>query len=169
MSRAALLSCLGVSGWGPLHWWLRHDGEPQALWSRLGLAWRLAQADGAADPRASLLLASLVRSSTDLIPLVAAPLPPPWSGLIFRHRLVCRPGGRWLHLRSWQCRSAEVPWLCCGLERRLEADLLARWGAQAATGWTGVLPPQKDEADALRAMPVLASGRAAGHGGGCWP
>lgn len=131
MSSPALLSCLGVSGWGPLHWWLRRDGEPQALLSRLRLAWRLAQAGGAPDPWAPLLLAGLLRSSMDLIPLVGAPLPPSRPGLLFRHRLVCRPGQRWLHLRSWECCSAAVPWRCCGLERRLDAVLLSPSTAQA--------------------------------------
>ncbi len=124
MSSAALLSCLGVSGWGPLHWWIQRDGEPEAVLARLRLAWRLAAPTGAGDPRAPLLLASLLRSSTDLIPLSAAALPQARAGLAFRHRLVCRPGEPWLHLRSWECRPAVVPWRCCGLERRLDAVVL---------------------------------------------
>lgn len=123
---SALLSCLGVSGWGPLHWWLRHDGEPEALLGRLGRAWQLAAAAGAADPRASLLLASLLRSSTDLTPLAVAPLPLRQNGQLYRHRLVCRPGEPWLHLRSWEWRGASLPWRCIGLERRLDAALLTR-------------------------------------------
>ena len=92
MSSAALLSCLGVRGWGPLHWWLRRDGEPEALLERLRRAWWLArvEADDEAEPRASLLLSGLLRGSTDLLPLAAAPLLPPRAGRVFRHRLVCR-------------------------------------------------------------------------------
>lgn len=128
MSSAALLSCLGVSGWGPLHWWLERDGEPEAMLARLRRAWWLAAAGGAPDPRASLLLASLLRSSTDLIPLPGASLPRQRAGLVFRHRLVCRPGEWSLHLRSWDCRSAAQPWRGCGRERRLDAALLADHG-----------------------------------------
>lgn len=122
---SALLSCLGVSGWGPLHWWLRQGGEPEAVLLRLRRAWRLASAAGAADPSAPLLLSSLLRNSSDLIPLAAAPLLIGQGGTAFRHRLVCRPGPPLLYLRSWECRSAAVPWRCCGLERRLDAALLS--------------------------------------------
>lgn len=132
MASAAVLSCLGVSGWGPLHWWLRRDGEPEAVLSRLRLAWGLAAAAGAGDPCAPLLLASLLRSSTDLIPLTAAGLPRARAALAFRHRLVCRPGEPWLHLRSWECRPAAVPWRCCGAERRLDAAVLQAPSPQAA-------------------------------------
>lgn len=126
------MSCLGVSGWGPLHWWLRRDGEPEAVLAHLRRAWRLASADGATDPRATLLLAALLRSGADLRPLAVPPLSPSPAGmvlrhhqLVFRHRLVCRPGQRWLHLRSWECGSATLPWRGCGLERRLDAALLS--------------------------------------------
>lgn len=125
MSCAALVSCLGVDGWGPLHWWLRRDGEPEAVLARLREAWRLLQAAGAADPQAALLLASLLRSSNDLTPLAAGlslSLP---AGRMFRHRLVCRPGQPWLHLRSWECRSAAPAWRGCGRERCLDALLLS--------------------------------------------
>lgn len=124
MASAAVLSCLGVRGWGPLHWWLQRDGEPEAVLSRLRLAWELAAAAGAGDPCAPLLLASLLRSSTDLIPLTATGLPQARAGLAFRHRLVCRPGQPWLHLRSWECQLAAIPWRCCGSERRLDAAVL---------------------------------------------
>jgi hypothetical protein len=146
MSSAALLSCLGVRGWGPLHWWLRRDGEPEALLKRLRGAWQLAQAEseGEADPRASLLLISLLRGSTDLHPLAGAPLLPPRAGRVFRHRLVCRPGQRWLHLRSWECSSAGSPWRCCGLERCLDAALLAQGVELPAPGSSRVwLPPRR--------------------------
>ena len=144
MSTSALLSCLGVSGWGPLHWWLGRDGEPEAVLARLRLAWRLALAGGAPDPRASLLLAGLVRSSTDLIPLATTPLLPQRVGLVFRHRLVCRPGERWLSLTTWECRSAALPWRSCGVERRLDASLLSDHGRSqrfraAAVCGTGAL------------------------------
>lgn len=121
---SALLSCLGVSGWGPLHWWLPRGGEPEAVLFRLRRAWRLAAAAGAGDPRAALLLASLLRSSSDLIPL-AAVAPPP-AELSYRHRLVCRPTEPWLHLRSWACDGAAAPWRRSGRERRLDAALLSR-------------------------------------------
>lgn len=132
MASAALLSCLGVSGWGPLHWWLPRDGEPEAVLFRLRLAWRRAVAAGAGDPWAPLLLASLLRSSPDLIPLPAAGLPQVRPGLAFRHRLVCRPGEPWLHLRSWACQSAAVRWRCCGTERRLDAAVLLASSPRAA-------------------------------------
>lgn len=128
MSSAALLSCLGVGGWGPLHWWLPRDGEPEAVLARLRRAWRLAAASGATDPRASLLLVGLLHSSRDLSPLALLPLPSRSGGAAFRHRLVCRPGERWLHLRSWDCRATALPWRGCGLERRLDAALLSSGG-----------------------------------------
>lgn len=146
MSSAALLSCLGVRGWGPLHWWLRRDGEPEALLLRLRRAWQLlqAEAEGEADPRASLLLISLLRGSTDLLPLAGAPLLPPRAGTFFRHRLVCRPGERWLHLRSWTCGSAGLPWRCCGLERCLDAALLSQGVALSAPDSGRVwVPPRR--------------------------
>lgn len=156
MSSPALVSCLGVSGWGPLHWWLRCDGEPQALLERLRLAWWLAQAGGAPDPRAPLLLASLLRSSTDLIPLAGEPQPP-LAGLSFRHRLVCRPGELWLHLRSWECCSPAAPWRCCGLEWRLDAALLESRRACPGAGFPGLsswLPASTSGADALCRRPA---------------
>lgn len=134
MSSAALLSCLGVPGWGPLHWWLRRDGEPQAVLARLRRAWRLAAARGAADPRAALLLAGLVLSNTDLIPLVGAVPPPRSRGAAYRHRLVCRPGERWLHLRSWECSSEDAPWRGCGLERCLDPALFSDGAGPDAVG-----------------------------------
>ncbi len=145
MSSAALLSCLGVRGWGPLHWWLRREGEPEALLERLRRAWRLAQAeaDDEAEPRASLLLTGLLRASPDLLPLAAAPLLPPRAGRVFRHRLVCRPGARWLHLRSWECSSASPRWRTCGLERCLDAALLERHAALPAPGISPVWVPPR--------------------------
>lgn len=156
MSSAALLSCLGVHGWGPLHWWLRCEGEPEALLERLRRSWRLAQveADHAAEPRATLLLAGLLRGSPDLLPLAAAPLLPPRVGRVYRHRLVCRPGQRWLHLRSWECSAAGSPWRCCGLERCLDAALLAQGAGLPAPGSSRVWVPPR---------------RGLHHGDGRWP
>ena len=145
MSSAALLSCLGVRGWGPLHWWLRREGEPAALLERLRRAWWLArlEADDEAEPRASLLLTGLLRASPDLLPLAAAPLLPPRAGRVFRHRLVCRPGARWLHLRSWECSSASPRWRGCGPERCLDVALLEQAVALPATGISPVwMPPR---------------------------
>jgi hypothetical protein len=137
MSSAALLSCLGVSGWGPLHWWLERDGEPELVLARLRLAWRLASADGAEAPRASLLLASLLRTSTDLTPLASETLRRQRASLAFRHRLVCRPGEVSLHLRSWQCHPAALLWCCCGPERRLDVTLLSELACDDALPGSG--------------------------------
>jgi hypothetical protein len=126
MSCPALLSCLGVSGWGPLHWWLWRGGEPEAVMARLRQAWWQAAAAGAAAPRAALLLASLLRSGTDLLPLAGVPTPPPGCWPAFRHRLVCRRGGMLLHLRSWEYCVLAGSWRPCRLERRLDVAWLSQ-------------------------------------------
>jgi len=130
----AVVSCVGVSGWGPLHWWLPTDADPEALLARLRRAWFLAAAAGAVEPRAALLLASLLRSSSDLIPLASALPPPGRVGWAYRHRLVCRPGQPWLHLRSWTNDAASPSWQGCGPERCLDAGLLSRPGRLSPDG-----------------------------------
>lgn len=139
----AVVSCLGVSGWGPLHWWLPCDADPEALLARLRRAWLLAASAGAVDPRAALLLASLLRSSSDLMPLAAAQPPSGQVGLLFRHRLVCRPGQPWLHLRSWTCHAAAVSWRVCGPERCLDLDLLSQPGRRSTGGRSRVWLPSR--------------------------
>ncbi|MEB3168342.1 MAG: hypothetical protein VKK97_06360, partial [Synechococcaceae cyanobacterium] len=114
----------GVEGWGPVHLLLPGRGDPQALLARLAQAWQLVARTPAAAPRPAQLLAGFLRSQQDLLPL-ASPLSLPRQSLIhFRHRLVCRPGERWLRLRSWECRSSPSPWRCYGLERCLQPGLL---------------------------------------------
>lgn len=96
MATAALLSCLGFPGWGPLHLRLRRDGEPPALARRLRAA--VAASAGRADGQ---LLAALLRTSPDLEPLLQ-----PWSaagGGLFHYRLVCVRGPA-LRLSAWQSR-----------------------------------------------------------------
>lgn len=123
MSHPALLSCLGVEGWGALHLLLPGRGEPPALQERLMQAWLLAARSTAAEPRPAHLLACLLRSQQDLLPVPAPLLFLPSPGLIhFRHRLVCCRGERWLRLRSWECRSSPSPASRCGEEWRWPPD-----------------------------------------------
>lgn len=123
MSAPALLSCLGISGWGPLHLWLPGRSAPEPLLQRLLRARRPLQGPGVSRIPPARLLASLLRQEEDLEPL---PVPIPLrrlQRLQFRHRLVCPPGEPRLLLRSWSRSGGQ--WLACGPERRIDAGLIA--------------------------------------------
>ena len=122
MSSAALLSCLGVPGWGARHWLLPHDGEPRAVLQRLERAWRLAQ-DTVERPRAAHLLASLLRLERELLPLPTPVVSEPLVQPRFRHRLRCRGDGR-LDLCSWDWRARGPARIRAVVALRLESSLL---------------------------------------------
>lgn len=125
MSAPALLSCLGIDGWGPLHLWLVERSAPEPLRQRLLRARRALRGTGEAPPvPPALLLASLLRQESDLEPV---PVPIPrmlLRRLRFRHRLVCPPGEPRLLLRSWS--RAGGRWLACGPELPIDGVLIAR-------------------------------------------
>ncbi len=116
---SALLSCLGVRGWGPLHLWLPERGEPAALWERLRVVRWLERRHGDGDPTAARLLAALLRRQRDLVPLSGPAAAERLPRLRYRHRLVCPPGERSLRLRSWERPANTLPWRACGGELRL--------------------------------------------------
>lgn len=126
----ALLSVLGVPGWGPLHWLLKQRGDRLQLAARLRQSLRAAAlpVDGAAVP-AGHLLAALLRAQSDLEPLAAVADPSVIAGLRYRHRLVCRDGVS-LDIRSWErCGRGDGAgaggWFALGPGQPLEALLQA--------------------------------------------
>ncbi len=98
----ALLSVLGVPGWGPLHWLLKQRGDRVQLASRLRQSLHAAAlpVDGDGVP-AGRLLTALLRAQSDLDPVTAVNDPSLIAGLRYRHRLVCRDGVS-LVIRSWE-------------------------------------------------------------------
>jgi len=130
----ALLSVLGVPGWGPLHLLLKQRADPHQF------AGRLRQALGVAGlpvcgrflPPGRLLVA-LLRSDPDLDPLVTAPDQALMVGLRYRHRLVCRDGIS-LIIRSWMLDVTGGGWCSLGPGQRLDIFL------RSPERWTGQTP-----------------------------
>lgn len=119
MSCRALLSVLGVPGWGNLHLHLPAPADPQALAARLRRSLLTAglNAEGRGLP-AGQVVAALLRHQDDLQPLLL-PLRS-WcpAGVRYRYLLLCRRGGGPLHVavlqrslpgRGWQRRVAARP------------------------------------------------------------
>lgn len=141
----ALLSVLGVPGWGPLHWLLKQRGDRLQLAARLRQSLRAAAlpVDGT-DVPAGQLLTALLRAHGDLDPVAAVADRSVFAGLRYRHRLVCRDGSS-LVLRSWErggCGEGDDGgggWFSLGPGQALEVHLQAiqhgpEGGSQANAG-----------------------------------
>ena len=98
---SAVVSILGVSGWGPLHLRMQGPGDPAALLQRLRKAWWQAAASAEGRPSPALLIASLLRGQGDLFPLLPGQLSEGQAPL-YRHRLVCRRDRPVLEWSGWQ-------------------------------------------------------------------
>lgn len=121
----ALLSILGVPGWGPLHLLLKRRANPAQVAGRLRQSLRQAGLPlSGSDVRGGRLLTALLRSQADLDPVAAIADGSALAGLRYRHRLVCRPAGA-LDIRSWERSGRGDSWCALGPARRLEAFL--RW------------------------------------------
>ncbi|MFZ0409246.1 MAG: hypothetical protein WAM11_14205 [Cyanobium sp.] len=101
----ALLSVLGVPGWGPVHLLLKQGADPAQIAGRLrqSLGHAGLPVSGCEVP-AGRLLAALLRSQADLDPVAALEDGVMFVCLRFRHRLVCREAG--LIIRSWERRNS---------------------------------------------------------------
>ncbi len=119
----ALLSILGVPGWGPLHLLLQRRADPAQLAGRLRQSLSLAGLPlSGCDVRGGRLLAALLRSQADLDPVAAIADGSALVGLRYRYRLVCRPAGA-LYIRSWERSGLGGAWSALGPAQRLEAFL----------------------------------------------
>jgi len=143
----ALLSVLGVPGWGPLHLLLKQRADPHQFAGRLRQALGIAGLPvcGRFLPPGRLL-AALLRSDPDLDPVVKAPDQALMVGLRYRHRLVCRDGIT-LIIRSWMLDGTGCRWCSLGPGQRLDVFLRSpeRW-----TGQTPLLAAGGPEPDLLR-------------------
>jgi hypothetical protein len=123
MPASAVISILGVPGWGTLHLRLARGGDPAGLLQHLRRAWRQASPAGEGNPSAAVLLACLLRGPADLLPLG----PDDWCCLqapLLRHRLVCRRDRPVFEWRAWLQPSHSHPWQRCIGPRLLDASLL---------------------------------------------
>jgi len=120
---SAVVSILGVPGWGGLHLRMQRRGDPAALLQCLKLAWRQAAASAEGQPSPSLLVASLLRGQGDLLPLVPGEL---IDGLapLYRHRLVCRRDRPVLEWSIWLIDPGCPRWRRCAGPMRLDSRLL---------------------------------------------
>ncbi len=121
MSCRALLSVLGVPGWGNLHLHLPAAADPQALAARLrrSLVTAGLNGEGRGLP-AGQVVTALLRHQDDLEPLLLPARSWCSPGLRYRYLLLCRGGGGPLHVAVLQ-RSLPGP----GWQRQVAARPLA--------------------------------------------
>ena len=122
----ALLSVLGVPGWGPLHLLLKQRSDPAQIAQRLrhSLAHAGLPISGCHVP-GGRLLAALLRSQADLDPVAPLGAGAALSALRFRHRLVCRDA-HLLIIHSWERQGSCRRWHSLGPGQRLEEFLQSR-------------------------------------------
>ena len=123
MAITAVISVLGVPGWGTLHLALEDGGPPASLLPLLQQAWRQGRTSGEGRPIPALLLTALLRGQTDLQPLAPQALVG-LQGPLVRHRLVCRRDRSVFTWRAWLLPPGHARWLPCLGPLPLEASLL---------------------------------------------
>jgi hypothetical protein len=105
MDIPAVYSFLGFPGWGPVHLYLPHQGDPAGAALRLGAALEACQADGNGPGG---LVAGFLRCHLQAEPLGS---PEFRRDCRYRYLIVYRPQGRWpLRITAWRHPIAEQGW-----------------------------------------------------------